>query len=96
MRLRIKYDTVAFRAAETCQECHLFSDSIAGKRQFKAGVCLYLGRFSIFALFRRGAEHYFLSIVLQEPSFISEALLFSHSLAVPLCYFVTLSHTRLS
>lgn len=37
MQLWIKYDTVAFRAAETCQDCHLFSDGIAGKWQFKSG-----------------------------------------------------------
>lgn len=30
----------------------------------KAGVCLYLGRFSIFALFLHTAQHYFVSIVL--------------------------------
>lgn len=37
MRLWIKYDSVFFRAAETCQDCHLFSDSIAVKWQFKSG-----------------------------------------------------------
>lgn len=66
MRLWIKYDSVSLGASETCQDCHLFSDSIAVKWQFKGGgVCLYLGRFSIFALFLHTAEHYFLSIVLQ-------------------------------
>lgn len=66
-----------------------------GSDSSKAGVCLYLGRFSIFALFPRCAEHYFLSIVLQGPSFISGALLLlSHSLAVPLCYVVTFSLAR--
>lgn len=67
-----------------------------GSDSSKAGVCLYLGRFSILALFPHGAEHYFLPIVLQGPSFISGALLFSHSLTVPLCYMVTLSLARLS
>lgn len=65
-----------------------------GSDSSKAGVCLYLGRFSIFALFPRCAEHYFLSIVLQGPSFISGALLLSHSLAVPLCCVVTCSLAR--
>lgn len=37
MRLWIKYDSVSFKAAETCQDCHLFSDSIAVKWQFKSG-----------------------------------------------------------
>jgi len=37
MRLWIKYDSVSFKAAETCQDCHLFSDSIAVKWQFKRG-----------------------------------------------------------
>lgn len=37
MRLWIKYDSVSFKAAETCQDCHLFSDSIAVKWQFKGG-----------------------------------------------------------
>lgn len=37
MRLWIKYDCVSFKAAETCQDCHLFSDSIAMKWQFKSG-----------------------------------------------------------
>lgn len=66
-----------------------------GSDSSKAGVCLYLGRFSIFALFPHGAKHYFLSIVFQGPSFISGAL-FSHSLTVPRCYIVTLSLARLS
>lgn len=69
---------------------------LLGSDSSKAGACLYLGRFSIFALFPRGAEHYFLSIVLQGPSFISGALLFSHSLTVPLCYIMTLSLACLS
>lgn len=67
-----------------------------GSGSSKAGVCLYLGRFSIFALFPHGAEHYFLSIVLPGLSFISGALLVSPSLTVPLCYIVTLSLARLS
>lgn len=46
----------------------------------KAGVCLYLGRFSIFALFLHTAQHYFVSIV------------FVDRLSSPgLCCFLTLS-----
>lgn len=37
MRVWIKYASVSFKAAETCQDCHLFSDSIAVKWQFKSG-----------------------------------------------------------
>lgn len=37
MCLWIKYDSVSFKAAETCQHRRLFSDSIAAKWQFKSG-----------------------------------------------------------
>lgn len=50
----------------------------------KAGVCLYLGRFSIFALFLHTAEHYFVPIVFETVFHLQRFVVFS--LPVSPCY----------
>lgn len=82
MRVWIKYASVSFKAAETCQDCHLFSDSIAVKWQFKSGgLSLSWQVFNLCSISAHCRElfsiHCFFS-----PSFISVALLFSRSLFI--------------
>lgn len=55
----------------------------------KAGVCLYLGRFSIFALFLHTAEHYFVSIVLQAVFHLQGFVVFSLSRRLSLSHPLT-------
>lgn len=82
MRLWIKYDSVSFKAAETCQNCHLFSDSIAVKWQFKSGgLSLSWQVFNLCSISAH-CRALFCIHCFCRPSFISRALLFSHSLAV--------------
>lgn len=77
MRLWIKYDSVSFKAAETCQPAACFLTVSKRSDSSKAGVCLYLGRFSIFALFLHTAEHYFVPIVFETAFYLQGFVVFS-------------------
>lgn len=55
----------------------------------KAGFCLYLGRFSIFALFLHTAEHYFVPIVFETVFHLQGFVVFS--LPISPCYDGTFS-----
>lgn len=80
MRVWIKYASVSFKAAETCQDCHLFSDSIAVKWQFKSGgLSLSWQVFNLCSISAHCRELFFIHCF-SSPSFISVALLFSRSL----------------